>query len=119
MDPNNAYFAAPQQLVDGIIKGHSHVVVQQMTSIDSTDPLDTKVFSFFKGLNDPAKNGVLSTTVTNGLPAGVYRISSINAAANHQEVVGPVAQRGSFNDAIYVRRVLSSDRRDDTDRLSL
>jgi hypothetical protein len=118
-DAANAYFGAPQQLVNGIIKGHSHVTVQQMTSLDSTDPLDPKTFSFFKGLNEAADNGVLTTTVTSGLPAGVYRISSISAAANHQEVVGPVAQRGSFNDAIYVRTTLSRDCQVDTDCSSL
>lgn len=98
----NAYFAAPQQLVGGIIKGHSHITVQQMQSLDSTQPLDPKVFAFFKGVNDPGTNGVLSVNVASGLPAGVYRISSVNAAANHQEAMGPVAQRGSFNDAIYI-----------------
>lgn len=90
-----------------------------MTSLDSTNPLDPKVFSFFKGLNDVANNGVLSTTVTNGLPAGVYRISSVNAAANHQEVTGPVAQHGSFNDAVYVSSTLAYDDRDDPNYLSL
>lgn len=98
----NTYFAAPQQLVGGIIKGHSHITVQQMQSLDSTQPLDPKVFAFFKGVNDPGTNGVLSVSVTNGLPAGVYRISSIGAAANHQEAMGPVAQRGTFNDAVYI-----------------
>jgi hypothetical protein len=101
-NPANTYFAAPQQLINGLIKGHSHVTVQQMTSLDSTDTLDPKVFAFFKGLNDAGNNGVLSTDVVKGLPAGVYRISSIIAAANHQEASGPVAQRGSFNDVIYI-----------------
>lgn len=90
-----------------------------MTSLDSTEPLDPKAFSFFKGINDPGKNGILTTPVTNGLPAGVYRISSITAAANHQEAIGPVAQRGSFNDAIYVRSTLSCGGQDDANRLSL
>ena len=101
------YFAAPQQLVGGVITGHSHVTVQQMTSLDSTDPLNPKVFAFFKGLNGVAQGGVLTADVTNGLPVGVYRISCINSAGNHQEVLGPVAQRGSFNDAIYVRIYLT------------
>ena len=99
----NTYFAAPQQLVNGLIQGHSHVTVQSLTSLDSPEPLDPKVFAFFKGLNDVAQNGVLTADVTKGLPAGVYRIASINSAGNHQEVLGPVAQRGSFNDVIYVR----------------
>lgn len=98
----NTYFAAPQQLVGGKIQGHNHVTVQQMASLDSTQPLDPKVFAFFKGLNGVANNGVLTATVTNGLPPGFYRISSISAAGNHQEAIGPVAQRGSFNDVVYI-----------------
>ncbi|KAF9649529.1 hypothetical protein BDM02DRAFT_1801027 [Thelephora ganbajun] len=98
----NTYYAAPQQLVNGVIQGHSHVTVQQMTSLSSPQPLNPRVFAFFKGLNAAANNGVLTADVTKGLPAGVYRISSINSAGNHQEALGPVAQRGSFNDVIYV-----------------
>ena len=99
----NTYYAAPQQLVNGQIQGHSHVTVQLMTSLNAPEPLNPKVFAFFKGLNAAAVNGDLTADVTKGLPAGVYRISSINSAGNHQEALGPVAQRGSFNDVIYVR----------------
>ena len=100
---DNTYFAAPQQLVGGNIQGHSHVTVQQMTSLNSPQPLDPKIFAFFKGLNAAAVNGILTADVTAGLPAGVYRISCITSAGNHQEALGPVAQRGSFNDVVYVR----------------
>jgi transcription initiation factor TFIID subunit 15 len=103
----NTYYAAPQQLSGGVIQGHSHVTVQKLASLDSPQPLNPKVFDFFKGLNGVAENGILTADVTKGLPAGVYRISSINSAGNHQEALGPVAQRGSFNDAIYVRIHLS------------
>jgi hypothetical protein len=98
----NTYYAAPQQLVGGVIQGHSHVTVQKMTSLDSPEPLNPKIFAFFKGLNAAANNGILTADLPKGLPAGVYRISSINSAGNHQEVLGPVAQRGSFNDAVYI-----------------
>jgi hypothetical protein len=97
----NTYYAAPQQLVNGVIQGHSHVTVQLMTSLDSPEPLNPKVFAFFKGLNGVSNNGVLTADVTKGLPAGVYRLSSINSAGNHQEALGPIAQRGSFNDVVY------------------
>lgn len=86
-----------------------------MQSLDSTQPLDPQVFAFFKGLNNVANNGVLTATVTNGLPAGVYRISSINAANNHQEAVGPIAQHGSFNDVVYVRGNILYNDQDDAD----
>ncbi|TFK76693.1 hypothetical protein BDN72DRAFT_753955 [Pluteus cervinus] len=97
------YFAAPQQLNGGgVVKGHSHVVVEQVSSFQQTTPTNPKVFAFFKGLNDAAQNGQLTAAVTNGLPAGTYKLSSINTAANHQPVLVPIAQHGSLDDAVYV-----------------
>ena len=96
------YFAAPQQLnAQGQIVGHSHVVVEQLSAIDQTTPTDPTKFAFFKGLNSAAQNGVLSADVTAGLPAGVYKLSSINTAANHQPALVPIAQHGSLDDAVY------------------
>lgn len=54
--------------------GHSHVVVEQIDSLTSTAVTDPTKFAFFKGLNDPAVNGVLSATVAGGLPEGVYKV---------------------------------------------
>jgi hypothetical protein len=97
------YFAAPQQLnAQGQIIGHSHVVIEPLDSVTQTKPTDPQKFSFFLGLNAAAQGGVLTADVTKGLPAGAYRLFSINTAANHQPVVGPVAQHGSFDDAVYV-----------------
>jgi hypothetical protein len=102
------YFSAPQQLNDqGLIRGHSHVVIQQIPAFDSTEILDPEVFAFFKGLNDAANGDALTADVTNGLPSGVYKLSSINTASNHQPVLTPVAQHGSVDDAVYVSRVIS------------
>jgi hypothetical protein len=96
------YFSAPQQTNrQGIIQGHSHVVVQKMESMTSNKILNPLDFAFFKGLNEAARNGVLSTEVTKGLPKGVYRLASINAAANHQPVLVAVAQHGSLDDVVY------------------
>jgi len=104
VNPNTNYFAAPQQLNgQGQIQGHSHVVIEQLDSLSSTTPLDPTKFAFFKGLNEAAQNGILSTTVQGGLPEGVYRIASINTASNHQPLLVPIAQHGSLDDAIYVR----------------
>jgi hypothetical protein len=103
------YFSAPQQLdQSGQITGHSHVVVETLTALDQTTPTDPKKFAFFKGLNAAAQGGVLTADVTAGLPAGVYRLASINTAANHQPVLGPIAQHGSFDDAVYVSGVCFS-----------
>jgi hypothetical protein len=96
------YFAAPQVLnQQGQIQGHSHVVIEEITSLQQTDPTNPRVFAFFKGLNAAAVGGKLTADVTKGLPAGVYRLSSINTSTNHAPVVGPVAQHGAFDDAVY------------------
>lgn len=96
------YFAAPQQLnAQGQIKGHSHVVIEQLSALDQTTPTDPKKFAFFKGLNAAAAGGKLTADVPDGLQAGFYKLSSINTAANHQPVIVPVAQHGSLDDAIY------------------
>lgn len=103
------YYSAPQQLNNqGFIKGHSHVVIQQMPAFDSTEILEPEVFAFFKGLNDAAIGEVLTADVTDGLPPGVYRLSSINTASNHQPVLTPIAQHGSLDDAVYVCHVVLS-----------
>ncbi|KAI0090005.1 hypothetical protein BDY19DRAFT_96599 [Irpex rosettiformis] len=98
-----SYYTAPQQ-IDAATKniiGHQHVVIQQMTALDQTTPLDPTKFSFFKGINAPAQNGVLTADVTDGLPAGVYRMTTIVAAANHQPCLVSVAQHGALDDTIY------------------
>jgi len=96
------YFAAPQQLsTSGQIIGHSHVVIEALSALDQTTPTNPTVFAFFKGLNAAATGGILTADVSNGLPAGFYKLSSINTAANHQPVLVPVAQHGSLDDAVY------------------
>jgi len=96
------YFSAPQQLnAQGQIIGHSHVVVETLTAFDQTTPLDPQKFAFFKGLNAAAAGGILTADVSSGLPAGFYKLSSINTAANHQPVLVPIAQHGSLDDVVY------------------
>jgi hypothetical protein len=97
------YYAAPAQVNDaGIIIGHTHVVIEPLTSLAQTEPANPVNFAFFKGVNSgPDNNGVVTADVTKGLPAGVYRLFSINTAANHQPVLASVAQHGSMDDGIY------------------
>jgi hypothetical protein len=98
------YFAAPQFLnAKGQIQGHSHVVIEQLSALGQTSVTDPTKFMFFKGLNNAAQGGKLNADVTAGLPVGVYRLSSINTAANHQPLLVPVAQHGSLDDVVYVR----------------
>ncbi|KAJ6532739.1 hypothetical protein DFH09DRAFT_133325 [Mycena vulgaris] len=119
VNAETSYFAAPQQLnKDGLIIGHSHVVVT-VVPITSTTPSNTIVkiepltsltqttitnplkFLVFQGINAPAVDGAVSLTINKGVPAGFYRLCSINTAANHQPVIVPIAQHGSLDDCIY------------------
>ncbi|KAJ7857601.1 hypothetical protein B0H13DRAFT_2237689 [Mycena leptocephala] len=96
------YFAAPQFLNSGgQIVGHAHFVVEALSAIDQTAPTDPQKFVFFKGINDAGVNGILSTPVATGFPAGAYRLCSINSASNHQPVIVPIAQHGSLDDCVY------------------
>jgi len=95
------YFAAPQQLQGGVIKGHSHAVIEKLTAIDQTTPTNPREFAFFKGLNAAAQGGILTADVTNGVPAGAYRVCTINTASNHQPAIVPIAQHGALDDCSY------------------
>jgi hypothetical protein len=100
----STYYTAPQKLDgQGRIIGHTHVTVQDTgASLNPTQPLDGEKFAFFKGINDAGNgNGLLSTTVTGGLPAGNYRVCSMAGASNHQPVLMAVAQRGAQDDCKY------------------
>ena len=104
------YYAAPQQInAQGNVVGHTHFVIQAIDSLESTKTLDPQTFAFFKGVNTPAgADGTVSVPVPSGLPAGTYRLASINTAANHQPVLVAVAQHGSLDDQVYVRLFSSS-----------
>jgi hypothetical protein len=96
------YFSAPQQLDgNGQIKGHSHVVIEQVSDLRQATPTNPNVFAFFKGLNAAASGGILTANVTSGLPAGTYRLASINTSANHAPVLVPIAQHGTLDDVVY------------------
>jgi hypothetical protein len=100
------YYSAPQQVnKQGQIIGHTHMVIEQVQSLTSTDPLDATKFAFFKGINNAAAaDGTVSADVTGGLPAGVYRFMTIGTSANHAPFLVAVAQHGSMEDAVYVGR---------------
>ncbi|KAJ6479175.1 hypothetical protein DFH09DRAFT_951464 [Mycena vulgaris] len=97
------YFAAPQTLDGaGLIIGHSHFVIEALTALDQILPTDPTKFVFFKGIDGAAVNGALSVNVAKGVPAGAYRICSINSSSNHQPVIVPIAQHGALDDCAYV-----------------
>ena len=49
VNANENYFAAPQQLNgQGQIIGHSHIVIEKLSSLTQTTPTDPRVFAFFK-----------------------------------------------------------------------
>jgi hypothetical protein len=96
------YFAAPQTLnAQGQIVGHTHIVIETLSALDQITPTDPKKFFFFKGVDAPAQDGIASALVTTGVPAGAYRICSINSSSNHQPVIVPIAQHGSLDDCSY------------------
>ncbi|KAJ7226024.1 hypothetical protein GGX14DRAFT_423539 [Mycena pura] len=96
------YFAAPQTLnAQGQIVGHTHIVIETLSSLDQITPTDPKKFFFFKGVDAPAQDGIAAALVTTGVPAGAYRICSINSSSNHQPVIVPIAQHGSLDDCSY------------------
>lgn len=102
------YYSAPQQVNGaGDIVGHTHFTVQDVGSFTSTTPLDPNVFAFFKGVNGAAVGGVVTESVSAGLPAGSYRVCSINTDANHTPCLVAVAQHGSLDDCVYVSGTLS------------
>ncbi|KAL5478867.1 hypothetical protein ACEPAI_2144 [Sanghuangporus weigelae] len=102
VNANSNYYSAPQQVnAQGNIIGHSHVVIELLDSLSQTTVTDPSKFAFFKGINGAAVNGVVTADVAAGLPAGAYRMASINAAANHQPVLVAVAQHGSLDDMVY------------------
>lgn len=94
------YYSSPQQLSGGNIVGHTHVTVQDLGgNLNPTTAPDPTVFAFFKGINDIGNGaGLLQAEVTGGLAAGNYRVCTMAAAANHQPVIMPVAQRGAQDD---------------------
>ncbi|KAI0063136.1 hypothetical protein BV25DRAFT_448253 [Artomyces pyxidatus] len=101
VNADSNYYSAPQITVGGNIKGHTHVTVELMSGLDQTTTTNPTVFAFFKGVNGAAVNGIVTADVTNGLPAGTYRLASINTAENHQPCLVAVAQHGSLDDMVY------------------
>ena len=91
------YYIFPQTLDDkGFIQGHSHIVIQEIKNED--EPLDPKVFAFFKGLDGLSnEQGELNALVENGLPIVKYRICTLVSSFAHQPTLMPVAQRGIYN----------------------
>ncbi|KAH8815564.1 hypothetical protein F5884DRAFT_871910 [Xylogone sp. PMI_703] len=103
------YYAAPQQLVNGVVQGHTHVTVQDLgKDLNPKNAPDPTQFAFFKGINDPGNGrGLLTAVVTGGLPAGNYRVCTMASASNHQPALMPVAQRGTVDDC--TKFVVSGD----------
>ncbi|KAJ4485506.1 hypothetical protein J3R30DRAFT_3281660, partial [Lentinula aciculospora] len=103
VNANENYFAAPQQLNgQGQIIGHTHVVIEALSDVGQTTVTNPQQFAFFKGVNTAAVNGAVTADVTSGVPAGAYRLCSINSSSNHQPVIVPIAQHGSLDDCVYV-----------------
>lgn len=52
------YYSAPQQVnSQGNIIGHTHVVIEQLSSLQQAEPTDPTKFAFFKGVDGAAVGG--------------------------------------------------------------
>ncbi|PLW15807.1 hypothetical protein PCANC_14988 [Puccinia coronata f. sp. avenae] len=102
-NPKNTYLQGPVQLDPDTksVLGHTHVVVQQIDCLESINIPDPTMFIFFKGIDNAAKDDVVSVKIEGGLPKGFFRISSVTTAGNHQPISSPVAQRSSFDDGAF------------------
>jgi hypothetical protein len=89
-DPAITYNTFPQVLnKKGLIQGHQHVTIQFLgKNMDNLEMPDATIFDFFKGLNDPSKDGILTVAVDKGLSRkGIYRLCTIISSFSHQSVV--------------------------------
>ncbi|KAH9811972.1 hypothetical protein DFH28DRAFT_1031774 [Melampsora americana] len=103
-NPVNTYLSAPQQISPETkqVIGHAHIVIQKISALNSTNTVNPNKFTFFKGIDTSVgKDNTSTIVVTNGIPSGFYRLSTMLSAANHQPVLSGVAQRGSFDDVVY------------------
>ncbi|KAH9910900.1 uncharacterized protein BXZ73DRAFT_108389 [Epithele typhae] len=102
VNPNTNYFAAPQTFdAKGDTTGHSHIVIEPIPSLDSTNP--TNSYIYFKGLNAAAVDGVLAAEVAGGLPKGKYRLASINTAAKPPAGADRGRAARSLDDMVYTK----------------
>ncbi|EIN06846.1 hypothetical protein PUNSTDRAFT_127435 [Punctularia strigosozonata HHB-11173 SS5] len=96
------FLSAPQQVNgEGAVLGHATIVIEALDSLGQTTPTDPRLFAFWRTLSAQRSGDELSGDVTNGLPAGFYRLSSVIIASNYQPVLVSIEQHGAINDAIY------------------
>ncbi|KAG9220486.1 hypothetical protein CCMSSC00406_0003942 [Pleurotus cornucopiae] len=101
-NPQKSFLAAPQQVnAQGLIIGHAKVVIEALTGFNQTTPTDPTKFAFFQHIGSQAQGGILTASVSDGLPDGYYRLSSMLSATNSQPVILPIFQVGMSDDAVY------------------
>ncbi|KAK7019698.1 hypothetical protein VNI00_005417 [Paramarasmius palmivorus] len=101
-DMDTRYLSAPQQIDStGAILGYSRIVIDALIAINQINLTDPQRIAVSAPLTELDENGALVTNITNGLPDGFYRLSSVALTANHYPVILPVLQHGAVNDAVY------------------
>ncbi|KAF4567347.1 hypothetical protein EYR40_006345 [Pleurotus pulmonarius] len=101
-NPQKSFLAAPQQVnAQGLIIGHAKVVIEALTGFNQTTPTDPTKFAFFQHIGTQAQGGILTASVSDGLPDGYYRLSSMLSATNSQPAILPLSQAGMSDDAVY------------------
>ncbi|KAI9143637.1 hypothetical protein BKA69DRAFT_1036741 [Paraphysoderma sedebokerense] len=105
-DPKTQYQFNGQILnAKGVIRGHSHLVIQRITNPTSPPSPQERDLTFFKGLDFQPLAGspdTLRLTVERGnfTAAGTYRACTMTASSAHAPVIMPVARRGPQDDCI-------------------
>lgn len=94
-NPYATYYSAPQNLDENEdIICHCHVMKEDIGSLRTAQAPDPRDFAYFTAINTEGdEDGLLETEITDGVPAGVYRIFTMIMSQNHQPVVIPVGQR--------------------------
>lgn len=78
-NPDFSFYSAPQTTNEsGILRGHSHIVIEAIPDYMSDEPLDASRFTLFKAIKKAAVGGILTPIITGGVPAGLYRMSTVS-----------------------------------------
>jgi hypothetical protein len=103
-NPDEKFLSAPQTLnaTTGAIMGHIAIVIEQIGALDSVGPTDPTKFAFFRNTAPSTAQDQMVVDVEDGLPPGVYRLTSMLRTTNSAPVLSPIEAHGSSNDIVYV-----------------
>lgn len=81
------------------------MVIEAIDSLSSTQVSDPSIFAFFAPVTSAQDdNGIVTTSVSAGLPDGFYKMTSMLTTSNYMPVAVATHQHQPTGDAIYVRQ---------------